>query len=226
MVKNGRTPGWELSLSYKFATGVTAAYCKGTSDSAIPESIKHLKAAHKQIDHPMLLPLIIFSRYHSDRIEIMQREAREWVRKISRVLSFRQKPENAGRVEDQKAYFDADGLIDFDHINRDLTECHSKVLWNSPTAYLRVLDGFEDAMNLFERNRHSSPGNISGKERDLQIDKTHSSISSRIQFYKKKLQGQEYFQSITLQRIEILRSSVSQTVQVPGFDELISTCGV
>lgn len=147
----------------------------------------------------MLFPMIIFSRYHSARVETTQRNAREGLRKIEEALSLMQiGPLSSTAVENSSDYLDENGLIDFGQINRDLTECHSQALKNGPAVYLRGLDGFEQAMSLFERFGHldSSPQH------------THYKLLSRIDFYRKKLHGQEYYQSATLQRLDAQRSAV------------------
>lgn len=104
-------------------------------------------------------------------------------------------------VENSDDYFDENKIIDFDRINRDLVETHTKTLSHSPAAYLRVLDGFKEAMNLFDMQRVA----IQCKWPEL----THSKFASRIGFYRKKVQGQGYYQSSTLQRLEAQRSAVS-----------------
>jgi hypothetical protein len=147
--------------------------------------------------------MIIFSHYHSARIEIRQRDAREWLRKIEGALNFQQNPTAFAYAG---GYADERGLIDFDHLNRDMTECHSQALFKSPTAYLRVLDGFEEAMSLYS-NEKWQRNYVTWSKHWPQ--RTHSKISSRIDFYRKKLQGQEYYQSITLQRLEAQRNAVS-----------------
>jgi hypothetical protein len=56
-------------------------------------------------------------------------------------------------VENSDDYFNEHRIIDFDHINRDLVETHTKTLLHSTATYLRVLDGFKEAINLFEIQR-------------------------------------------------------------------------
>jgi len=197
--EKGATRGWELLSSYNIDTGVTKAFCKGTSKSYIVDCVKHLKASSTQIRHPILFSIIIFSHYHSARIEIRQRDARERLRKVERALSFTQNG-SVGGIWD--SYVDEHGLIDFDRINRELTECHCQVLKKSPFAYLRVLDGFDEAMTLLAKTHESDT------RWAYLLHDTHSKLSSRIDFYRKKLRGQEYYQSITLQRLEVQRSAV------------------
>ena len=104
-------------------------------------------------------------------------------------------------ITDNEGYVDKDGLVDFDLINRHLVECHSQVLWKRPKAYLKLLDGFEKVMDEFmaklpaERN---TPG----------LRKLHASMLSRMEFYRRKLQGIDSYAYTTLQRLDIQRSAV------------------
>lgn len=208
-VKKNHNRGWELLLSHNFETKVTTAFCKGAPSSKIVESVEHLKASCFQIGHPMLFPMIIFSHYHSPKIEIRQRDARVWLRKIEAALSFK---EASAPVVDADGYIDENGLIDFDHINRDLTQCNTMVLDKSPSAYVHILDGFEEAMALFNTR-------MPFEAHESTSVKTNSKIASRINFYRQKLQGQEHYQSITLQRLDAQRSAVSP--QAPSLKPLL-----
>ena len=59
-------------------------------------------------------------------------------------------------VENSDDYFDEHRIIDFDRINRDLVETHAKTLSHSPAAYLQVLNGFKEAMDLFVRQQRAT----------------------------------------------------------------------
>jgi hypothetical protein len=109
-----------------------------------------------------------------------------------------------GVIENSDDYLDEHRIIDFDRINRDLVETHAKTLGHNPAAYLRVLDGFKEAMNLFEMQMVQRVA-MQYEWPEL----THSKFASRIDFYRKKVQGQVYYQSSTLQRLEAQRSAVS-----------------
>ncbi|KAN0116700.1 hypothetical protein V8E51_002677 [Hyaloscypha variabilis] len=163
------------------------------------DCVKHLKASLDQISHPMLFPVIIISHYHSAKIELRQRDARERLRKIERALTHHR---TAPRFH--SSYKDEQGLINFDQIILELTECHTQVLKKRPYAYLRVLDGFDEAMSMFEKENSERGEIVTEQQRD-----THLRLSSRIDFYRKKLHGQEYYQSVTLERLEVQRSALS-----------------
>jgi len=89
----------------------------------------------------------------------------------------------------------------------ELTVCNTQVLKKSPVAYLRVLEGFDEAMSMFEKvpQQPRTVWNLLAQQHDI-----HTKLSSRTDFYRKKLHGQEYYQSITLQRLEVQRSVVSK----------------
>lgn len=105
-------------------------------------------------------------------------------------------------VEKSVGYIYEHGIINFDQINRDLNKCHNKAVWKNPTAYLRVLDGFNEAMGLIESEQRPV---LQSKWTE---HTTHCKISCRIDFYRKMLRSQEHYQSITLQRIESQRGAV------------------
>ncbi len=187
-----------LLLSHDMNNSVTMGYCKGTSSSDIVECIKHLKACARQIGHPLLLPTIIFSHDMSEKTDIKQREARDWLRRLEHAVSMRTEID-----EKKESYVDTDGLVDFDLINRHLVECHSQVLWKRPIAYLQILDGFAEIMEKFivqlPEERKNQP----------ELRKLHASMLSRLEFYRKKLQGLDSYAYTTLQRLDIQRAAVS-----------------
>jgi hypothetical protein len=105
-------------------------------------------------------------------------------------------------IEDKEGYVDKDGLVDFDLINRDLVECHSQVLWKRPRAYLQLLEGFNTIMKEFMERLP--------EERNVpHLRKLHESMLSRLEFYRRKLQGIESYAYTTLQRLDVQRSAVS-----------------
>lgn len=183
-------------MSHDIKNGVTMGFCKGTPSSDIVECIKHLKACALQIGHPILLPAIIFSHDMSAKTDIKQREARDWLRRLEHAVSMRTE------IEDKDSYVDKDGLVDFDLINSHLVECHSQVLWKRPKAYLQILDGLNDAMKQFISK-------IPEHRNDTMMRKLHPSMLSRLDFYRRKLQGLDHYAYTSLQRLEIQRNAVS-----------------
>lgn len=152
------TKGWGLLLSYNLKTDMTTAFSKASTESYILDSVNTTKAAAEQIAHPMIFPLIIFSGLFSlanaVRVEIWQRAARERLRRIEQAVTH-----DRTAAGPQDSYIDEYGLINFNQIIMELATCHTEVLKKSPSAYLRVLDGFDDAMSLFEMHaQRPSPG--------------------------------------------------------------------
>jgi hypothetical protein len=194
--KKGLTRGWELMLSHDVMNGNTYGFFKGTASSDVVECIKHLKQCTQQIGHPLLLPAIIFSHDMSSKTDIKQRQARDWLRSLEHAVSMRME------ILENESYVDKDGLVDFDLINRHLVECHSQVLWKRPKAYLEIATSFEEAMKAFRAR-------VPEERMDSTLRKLHSSIESRMDFYKKKLQGIDNYAWTTLQRLDIQRSAVS-----------------
>jgi hypothetical protein len=139
----------------------------------------------------------------SAKTDIKQREARDWLRKLEHAVSLRTE------IEDKESYVDSTGLVDFDLINRHLVECHSQVLWKRPKAYLQILQGMEDGMAMFwgmlPQHRIA----------DREVGKLHRGMLSRMEFYRKKLQGLDHYAYTTLQRLEIQRAAVSSSLSRP-----------
>lgn len=191
--KKGYTRGWELSLSHEINTGITAGFCKGTPSSDIIECLRHLKACLLEISHPFLLPVIIFSHDASFKAEIKQRDARDWLRRLEHAISMRPK------IEEKEGYVKG-GVVDLDAINRDLVECHAQVLWKRPIAHIRILDSIKEAAEGFYEKL--------SENRKTSMNKLHASLLSRLEFYRRKLQGIDLYADTTLRRIEIQRNAV------------------
>ena len=182
-------------LSHDINRGITNGYAKGTSSSDMVESIRHLRACVLQIGNPLLLPMIIFSHDVSNKTEIKQREARDWLRKLEHAVSMRTEiQENEGYVKD--------GVVDLDAVNRDLVECHSQVLWKRPKAYIEILAGIEKGLDDFEEM-------LPERRKDETMRKLYKSMKARMEFYRVKLQGIDSYAYTTLQRLDIQRAAVS-----------------
>lgn len=188
------TRGWEVMLSYEFRTGITSGFCKGTPSSDIVECIKHLKACVLEIQHPLVLPMIIFSHESSPKSDIKQREARAWLRQLEHAVSMR------SEIEENEGYV-SNGVVDLDGVNRDLVECHSQVLWKRPVAFLQIIDTFKETMEIFWEQ-------LAEERRTPSMKALQGNITSKLGFYKKKWQGVEIYANVTLQRLEIQRNAV------------------
>jgi len=175
-------------------TGLTTGFCKGTTTSDLDECIEQLKACASDISHPLLLPVIICCHELSiPKVDTKQRETREWLRRLEHVTT-RPYPgdEDLSLLEGGK-YLDA--------VNRDLVACHSQVLWKRPAAYLNIVASMNEAMEIFEES-------LPQEKRDAKMERLHFSFSSRLKFYKTKLQGLESYSSTTWSRLEVQRNLV------------------
>jgi hypothetical protein len=157
------------------------------------DCIDHLKASAGQFEHPMLLPMILFRHGNSTKIAKAQRNTQDMLQNIERALSFN--PIRSGQSHEH--YFDSNGLLNLDYINRALSECHELAVWTDPNAYLRVLDGFDLAIGLRK-------GAVGPK-----YEATEAAIVSRINFSRRRLEGQAAFREVILQRLDVLRNAVS-----------------
>ena len=182
-------------LSHDVNKVITTGYAKGTPSSDMVECIRHLKACALQIGHPLLLPIIIFSHDMSFKTDIKQRDARDWLRRLEHAVSMR------SEIEEKEGYV-KEGVVDLDAINRDLVECHSEVLWKRPRAYLEILAEIDQSLKKFLEK-------LPERRREGDMMKLHASMSSRLEFYRIKLQGIDSYAYTTLRRLDIQRSAVS-----------------
>ncbi|RFU31736.1 hypothetical protein B7463_g4618, partial [Scytalidium lignicola] len=184
-------------LSYDFKTAITSGYCKGHPSSDTVECIKHLKACVLDINHPLLLPLIIFSHDISYKTDIKQRDIRDWLRRLEHAVSMR------SEIEENGGYANNEGVVNLDAVNRDLIECHSQALWKRPIAYLCILEAMNEAMEFFRDHLSDDQ-----KQNDPHIMILHANFCSRMRFFKMRLKGIESYAHTTLARIEIQRSAL------------------
>lgn len=174
--------------------GITSGFFKGTPSSDIVECLRHLKACVSEISHPMLLPIIMYSHHISEKTEIQQREARDWLKRLEYAVSLR--PE----IQESGLYFYG-RVIDLDAVNRDLVECHSQVLWKRPVAYIEILDSIKEVTTAFYERLP--------KDKKLAVRRLQASLQSRLEFSRKRWQGLENYANTTLRRLEIQTEAVS-----------------
>ncbi|TGJ84275.1 hypothetical protein E0Z10_g4476 [Xylaria hypoxylon] len=189
--KKGKTRGWEMMLSYSFKTAITTGYLKGTESSDINEAIKHLVSCRSEVGHPMLLPTIILSHDLSAKIDIRQRDARDWLRRLENAITMRTE------IDEKDEYTD----FDVDGINRDLVECHSQVLWKRPQAYQEIIKEMKAAMEKFQAF-------VLPEKYDKKMKALHGSMGSRLEFYRVKMIGQEHYIYTTLERLNVQRQAL------------------
>ncbi|KAL7957855.1 hypothetical protein V8C34DRAFT_284570 [Trichoderma compactum] len=195
VLKKGMTRGWELILSHELSTGITTGFCKGTPSSDISESIKQLKVCASEIEHPMILPLIIFGHESSVTAEIRQREARHWVRKLENAISMR------GEIDEDKEYLYGDGTIDLEAVNRDLVECQAQMMWKHPAPYISIIDSLEEVGRLFIQT-------IPESRKTPVVKKFQMRMMARLELYRKRWAGIQTYADTSMRRIEIQRSAL------------------
>jgi hypothetical protein len=181
-------------LSYSFKTAITTGYFKGTESATPHEAIDHLKASAADVAHPLLLPMIMFSRELSSDNDDRQRQARELLRKLENAIAGRDE------VEDNELYV-RDGILQLDQINRDLYECVCKVLWKRPQAYQENLREFEKALErLWER--------VEEDKKTKELERLQKSMRARLDFHGVKLNGIENYAWTSLERLRVQREAV------------------
>jgi hypothetical protein len=81
-----KSRNWEIVLSCDLETGITRGFMKGTERSDITKCIACIKSCGEQIDHPLFLPILIFSydmeaeknhRYNRERVRELEKEVAE-----------------------------------------------------------------------------------------------------------------------------------------------------
>jgi hypothetical protein len=77
-----KSRNWELVLSHEMETGITRGFFKGTERSDIAKCIACLRHCPAQIDHPLFLPILVFS--YDMEVEKRQRDNRERVRVLEK----------------------------------------------------------------------------------------------------------------------------------------------
>lgn len=197
--KKGKTRGWEIMLSHSFNTAITTGFVKGTESSDISEAISHLVSCRNEVCHPMLLPIIVLSHDLSPKVDIRQRDARDWLRRLENAITMRQE------IDEKEEYTN----FDVDWINRDLVECHSQVLWKRPQAYQEIIKEMKLGMEKFKSR-------VLITKNTKALKALHSSMGSRLEFYRMKLTGQEHYIHTTLERLHIQRQAVCYSPSMVG----------
>ncbi|KAK2043143.1 hypothetical protein LZ31DRAFT_566719 [Colletotrichum somersetense] len=181
--KFGLTRGFQMILSYSFRRRETTGFVKGTKSSAVSECIDDLLHCSSEIFHPLLLPNIMMSHLVSDKNEQKQRDARSWIRHLeSKIIS---------PLRDDLRHLSGDidhSTFDLRLISSELAECHAQVLWTPPSAYLKIVEGVEDAMQCFWQN-------LLHEEKTNQMERLHESLASRLKCQKVRLDSLESYAS-------------------------------
>ena len=210
--KQGKTEGWDVSLSYSFNTGITTGFVKGTATSHIAECLDSLRSCAADTAHPLLLPLLLLSRDLGSGRDEQLRATRDWVRRLERDISQRlggddDAPTRAGRGlhaflgGGRPAPRAPDGLADIEATTRALVECHAQVLRKRPADWLEIIRNMDATMRRF-RDR------VPPARWTAELDALHAGLAGRLDFYRIKLHGIEGYAHTTMERLEIQRKAV------------------
>ncbi|KAF6811975.1 hypothetical protein CSOJ01_05413 [Colletotrichum sojae] len=196
--KRGKTRGWELILSHNFGTGITSGYCKGTPSSDIVSSVMHLRACASDIEHAMLLPLIVFTSSSSAPPEQKQRNARDWLRRLEQAISLRNVV-GADEIDANGVTANALGGTDLDAIARDLVDCQAQALWRPPASHISIIESMEEAARLFMNA-------VPEERRSPRMQRFQRRLLSRLHCYRERWRRIETYANATLQRVEVQRN--------------------
>ena len=81
-----KSRNWDLVISHDMESGITCGFFKGTGKSDIARCIACLKRCPDQIDHPLFLPILIFSydmevaqrhRDNRERVRVLEKDVAE-----------------------------------------------------------------------------------------------------------------------------------------------------
>jgi hypothetical protein len=80
-----KSRNWELVLSHQMESGITRGFFKGTEKSDLDKCVACLRSCPDQIDHPLFLPILIFS--YDMEVEKRHRDNRERVRVLEKEVA-------------------------------------------------------------------------------------------------------------------------------------------
>ncbi len=192
---NGLTRGWEVALSYSFATRITSGFAKGTKSAQLGDILENLTACAVPAAHPLLLPVLILNNEISAPNDKKQRESREKVRRLEKTMSSRYATKPAPGYETE-----AD--LELDQINRKLTDCHCEVLWKRPQAWRSAVSRLQEAAECYWSN-------LPQDQKVPELEKLHNTLLCRLKFIDIKLDGLDNFAHVSLERLNLQREVVS-----------------
>lgn len=198
----GLTKGWEMVLSHDMKTSTTVGFCKGTAKSSLVSALRHYRASAVKKCHPVLLPFLMIREHMTSRADMKQREAWDTQGGIECAVA------DYGRLQKELEGVKSGG-IDLDAINQGLDECHAQVMKHSRAAYIRAIEALEDMMKIFLNQFPALQINLT-----TDFHNTHVSLSSGLDFYKRRLHGIEGYANTTLRRLEIQRGLVSLQTKI------------
>ncbi|KAK8122930.1 hypothetical protein PG984_011600 [Apiospora sp. TS-2023a] len=186
----GNPRGWQMILSYSFATRVTSGFLKGTKNANLGEIISQLKGCASPAHHPLLLPILMLCQELGASNDEKQKEIRNGIRELDMTLTgnYRGVPAAAGHI--------SHGDLTLDKISQRIADYQAKVNWKRPQAWRNALGKIKDATEWVCEN---------GNDPFSDIGKLHISMMDRLRFYNIKLDGLENYAHVSLARLDNLR---------------------
>lgn len=202
-LSDGGAWGWEFILSHDLNTAITTGYCR-TSLHALSDTdwLGDLMKCSSDVGHAMLLPMILIGLLSSDKADKRHREARTRLRDIEDAV-----------IRGARKYTLPDGVtINIAAIGRELAHCHSRILWNQPTAHLEAIVGIREAAQAFRASLSDERRKLSGPV----LGRFDRTMKTRLLFYEKRWKGIESFGNVTKHRLDVQRNAVRMLPIHPG----------
>ncbi|KAH8194203.1 hypothetical protein TruAng_011634 [Truncatella angustata] len=205
---NGISRGWEVILSYSFASRMTSGYVKGAKASEkkgdtkaveIEEVMKQLRACANPASHPLLLPIIILTKELGAENDIRQRLAREEVRKLEKALAGRY-----GNKPSATEYSQPEDLT-LDTIRGTLINCRGEILWKRPQAWQNPIQRAQKANTYFWDN-------LPRDEKTAGMRMVHRELTDRLDFMAAKLENLEHYVHVSLERLDAQREELQNII--------------
>jgi hypothetical protein len=200
--KKSTPKNWELILSHEMKTGITSGVFKGTSRSDIARCIECLSSCVGEIDHPLFLPLLVFSYNLDSKEDKRHRDNRERVRVLENVIT------EAAHIFKDPDFTKRDN-INLAQINSDLVDCHKEVLWKRPEGYLTILESMQASLVTF---KDSWPHDPSPRLRE-----THLAMERRVTLLRARLQGISTHRQVTISRLKLVERILTNLVSLSIF---------
>jgi hypothetical protein len=191
-----------LILSHEISTGITRGLFKGTQRSDVGRCVEFLSTCVGEIDHPMFLPILVFSFDADCNEDKRHRDNRERVDALEKTVT------TTSEIFANSDITKRD-RVDLAQINNDLVDCHKKVLWKRPEGYLIILETMEKTLSTF---RASWP-----EHRKQRLEEIHYAMERRLGLLKSKLQGISTHRAVTISRLKVIESVLQNLVSLSIF---------
>jgi hypothetical protein len=175
---------------------------KGTKRSDVAKCVQCLTECVGEIDHPMFLPMLVFSYDVDSNEDKRHRDNRERVDNLEKVVT------EASEIFANPDITKRD-RVDLAQINNDLVDCHKKVLWKRPEGYLTILNTMETTLASF---KESWP-----PHREKRLGEIHYVMERRLRLLRSKLQGISTHRTVTISRLKVIESVLQNLVSLSIF---------